>query len=84
LELKITGGKDELKKLQAQLVNEISMAGSGLQQEFQTLNKQLATIGPVVQASAYLGVSPLAAGFLLVVTIFASFMLFFNVGTAFI
>jgi hypothetical protein len=60
------------------------MAGSGLQQEFQTLNKQLSAVGPLAQASVYLGVSPLAAGLLIVVTIFASFMLFFNVGTSFI
>lgn len=57
---------------------------AGLQKEFQALNKQLGAIGPVVQVSGYLGVSPLAAALLVTVAVFVSFMLFFNIGTGLI
>jgi hypothetical protein len=57
---------------------------AGLQKEFNALNKQLGAIGPVVQVSSYLGVSPLAAALLVTVAVFVSFMLFFNIGTGLI
>jgi hypothetical protein len=57
---------------------------AGLQKEFKTWNKQLSTIGPLVEASTYIGVSPLAAAVLATVAAFVSFMLFFNMGTSMI
>ena len=57
---------------------------AGLQKEFQTWNKQLSTIGPIVQGAAYLGVSPVAAALLAIFAGFVSFMLFFNIGTSMI
>jgi hypothetical protein len=57
---------------------------AGLQKDIQSLNKQLSAIGPLVQTSTYLGVSPIAAGGLAVIAVFVSFMLFFNVGTSMI
>lgn len=57
---------------------------AGLHKEIHSLNKQLADIGPVVQVSTYLGVSPVASAALVIVALFVSFMLFFNIGTGLI
>ena len=57
---------------------------SGLAKEIHSLNKQLGAVGPVVQVSGYLGVSPFAAASLVSVALFVSFMLFFNMGTSLI
>jgi hypothetical protein len=57
---------------------------AGLHKEIHSLNKHLSEVGPVVQVSSYLGVSPFAAAALVVVALFVSFMLFFNIGTGLI
>jgi hypothetical protein len=57
---------------------------AGIQKEIESLNKQLSSIGPVVQTAAYLGVSPFAAASLASIAVFFSFMLFFNIGTSLI
>jgi hypothetical protein len=62
----------------------IRRMSNDISKQIQSINKQLASVGPAVQVGNYLGVSPFAGVVAVLLGLLVAFMLFLDVLTGFI